>query len=1184
MKITLFLLLSLLGLQQAKAEAVSPYTVDFNSTINTGIHDFAVASNWGHIVPVSDYDGYGPYYMSYSYAAAEGIDESGAVLAYRQYAGDNWGGEEVKDVLVTPKVSGEVALYVKAGISASSSNPAFVEFYTVNSAGTAIGSLIQRFAVAELQESDVEGWKRVSINVSSEQRVAIRAQHVYMDNFSATTADIVKERKLTITSLASPTGSTPVVCNQRTDGSVDVTAKVTVQNNGDEDLRVGDEDFTLTFVMKPYYSAAVVYEGATFAIPVDVAVGKSATFEATFNVTSFNTSATNSGYFYIKVRENVSGSTSSAELQAKVQEYQSKFIFDKEGTTYYSSSSSTSTPIDLGKVSAETSVSYEIYNDGTAPLVIHSISVPAPFTSDAPTGEFTLAGGEKKVITITLPIDNPGIFVGTLAIDYTNFGKERATYNLAISGTVIDPSRNLITFSNSDDTNGQFPAGSIHSDQVYITQKTEGDITNYFLQSTSTTTKFITPLLTAQAGESFTYDAWYSSYSSSAAVTVYTSADRVNWTQVDKLSTSNLSTTMRTFTVTLDEAGDYYLAFELQGNALLDNIYGLTPAEEPEHDWYIAQDATIPAKGTQNIDYTASIQVHNISAADDVIETATLYMGGEAVATVEGTALAGNAKTAAIGTGRNNYSNIEAPATITFTFKPHEYGTFATYIELKAGDTVLTTDEVEVTIAQEAIVSELAIGDNSGVSSNSPLNLNFNNSETVSLYNAAKLAKYGLQAGDKIQSITYKAYKTGADHTTVFSAYYEWTDEQTQAQPTSELAYDTKGMTAIVENERHTWPKTEGGSGVYEDYLTFTFAEPLVYQEGMSLRLVVRSENDTEKNNYSSVNFERGETYGNHYYHRNDSRSDVKVTVDGREVNSKIGINASWYADYNPVIYFALAVEPVNVSGVVTDSDGQPIEGATVTVYNEENDVEYVGTTDSEGRYAVDVIQDRLTYIATATAEGYEEEASDEFNFAEGSVTQDFTLVEAMPETVTITLTADGTSYSGKWTLDFSGLDIIPFKATQKTPKTVHVESVTIVPDHTGVIIKGEPGVYEVPTTTEATDDDFSDNLLVENVDEAYTVTAADEGMVYRYVNNNGEAMFQKAKAGQTVSAGKAYLRLAVASALDFLGFDDDTTTGISQVAGTADTDAPAYNLGGQRVSGSYKGVVIQLGKKMVRK
>ena len=1187
LKITLLMLLAVLGFNTVKADTVSPYLMDFNNKIATTQHDFLVGSNWGHIVGSGDYDGYGPYFMSYSYTST-GIGDSGALEAYRQYAGDNWGGDVIKDILVTPFVSGTVTLHIKPGNLASSSNPSFVEFYNVNDAGTSLGSLIKSFTVDAYEPStEYEGWYTVSISLTAEQRIGIRAQYVLMDNFTATSANIQKERKLTISSVSSPTGKTPVYYNQNEDGSANINVMVKLTNSGDCDFSVGEEGYTLTFVKRAYYgSTETPYEGATFDIPVNIKQGDSAEFEATFNVPNME-----AGWLYVKVRENISSTVSSDQVQAQVQEYASKFIFDKEGTTYYSSSNATTTPIDFGKQTEATTLNYEIYNPGSAPLTINSFTLPAPFISNAPTGQFTVASGEKKVIAMTLPATTPGVFSGNIEIEYTNFGKAKATYTLGVTGTIIDITKNWITFDNGksgSELNGQFPAGSIHTNEVYISSETNNDITNYFLRSTSNVTKFITPRLKAAAGESFSYDAWHGSFSQDLSITVYSSKDRVNWTQVDKQNastTSNptgISSTAKAFVVTLEEAGDYFLAFELQGNVMLDNIYGLTLNPVQDHDWYILG-SDIPEKSRQNSDYSSAISLKNISAEADNL-TATLFVDGKAVA-VKDVNLPGNSKTAAEGTGNNYYSNIDNPTIIELAFRPKVAGEYPTYIELKADDYTVTTDEVTLVVEEEKIVTDLTIGKPSGNENNSPLNLNYNNSETVSLYNAAKLASYGLKDGDKIQTITYKAYKTGEERTTLFSAYYEWTDDQSQTQPDDNFAFNTTGMTAIVEREQHTWPKTEGGDGVFEDYIVFTFAEPLVYQEGKSLRLVLRSENDSEANNYASVIFEKGETSGNHYYHRNDSREYIMVTIDGKEVNSKIGINASWLTGTNPVIYLGLYVVPVNVTGTVTNTEGQPIEGASVIVYNAENDVQYQGTTDADGKYAIDVIQDKLTYVATASAEGYVDSVSDTFDFTEGSVTQNFILEELRPETVTITLTADGTSYSGKWALDFSDLDIIPFKATKKNPNTVHVESVTIVPAKTGIIIKGEPGEYQVPTTVEESADDFSNNLLVANVSEIYTVTEADEGFIYRYVNKEGTAMFQKAKAGQIVSAGKAYLRLTEASALDFIGFDDDTMTGISQMTTNASSinGSPAYNLNGQRVSNSYRGIVIQNGKKFKR-
>ena len=1160
LKFTLFAVLALLAFGRVQAETVSPYNVDFNTNIGTSNHDFAVASNWGHIVGSYEDDWGDDYYMSYSYSSTEGIDGSGTLLAYRQYAGDYSGGETVYDLLVTPVVSGTVTLYVKAGNLASNSQPSFVEFYSLNAAGTARSSLIQRFTADSYVASEtVEGWSTVTINVTSPQRLGIRGQHVYMDNFSASSAEVVKEKKLIINSVTSPTGSTPYYINQKTDGSADVSLVVKLKNTGDVDLVAGEtENFTLTPVKRAYYGSTVTpYEAVAFNIPVDIAVGQEVTVTMSVNIPNME-----AGWLYWKVRENISGTTSTAMVQSQVLEYASKFIFDEAGTTYYTSSSATSKPIDFGKQTEATTLYYEIYNSGAAPLTINSFSLPAPFTTDAPTGEFTVAGGEKKQIGITLPATTAGVFSGNLQIDYTNFGKTQATYTLGISGTIIDTSKNWITFSNAGNTNGQFPEGSIHSDQVYISKQSGTDEDNYYLQSTGTVTKFITPLLTAEAGESFAFDGWYSSYNSNAAITVYISTDRVNWTQIEKVTyasgNAGLGSTAKAFTATIPEAGDFYLAFELTGNALLDNIYGLTLAPTPEHDWYITEEADIPTTGKQNNDYTATIKVQNISAVADEIETATLYMDGEAVVTIEGTALAANTKTAAEGTGRNNYSNIESPTTITFTFKPHTFGSFPTYIELKSGDTVITTGEVNVTIAEEVAESDISpVADRS--SSYVPFYMMWMDASGGSFcdfyYTPEQLQAYGLKAGDVITAITFTGTLSSGKTINSMTAK-AWVG----MQPESGFTAGSPDKDNMIEYTFYDEESVTFVSGENEFKIDLS-EEPITWDGESIIRIFTNA--DGHGSYVSGMNFGTDSNYSNAYY--------------------GYGASPSWSNTYTPVATFSLSLEPTVLTGAVSDGQGEPIEGATVTLYNEENDVQYQGTTDAEGNYSINVVQNLLTYVATATAEGYEESTTAELSFAEGSVTQDFVLEETMPESVTITLVADGTSYSGKWALDFSGLDITPFKATQKNPKTIHVESVTIVPDQTGVIIKGEPGTYEVPTTTETTADDFSDNLLVANVDAPYTVTAADEGYIYRYVNNNGEAMFQKAKAGQTVSAGKAYLRLSKASALDFLGFDDDTTTGISQVEGALDANAPMYNLSGQRVNGSYRGVVIQNGKKVKR-
>ena len=104
-KLLILTLLAVIGWNTAQAETVSPYEVDFNSAITTRNHDFAVASNWGHIVGMYE-DSWDNGYMSYTYSSSEGIGESGTLLAYRQYAQNMYNeGAVCYDLLVTPKVT-----------------------------------------------------------------------------------------------------------------------------------------------------------------------------------------------------------------------------------------------------------------------------------------------------------------------------------------------------------------------------------------------------------------------------------------------------------------------------------------------------------------------------------------------------------------------------------------------------------------------------------------------------------------------------------------------------------------------------------------------------------------------------------------------------------------------------------------------------------------------------------------------------------------------------------------------------------------------------------------------------------------------------------------------------------------------------------------------------------------------
>jgi len=1165
-KLLFITLLAVLGWGQAAAETVSPYTVDFNTQISTESHDFAVSSNWGHVVDsYEDYWGDASY-ASYSFSSDEGKEGSGALKALTNQKSNN-----MYDLLVTPLVSGTVTLYVKP-VGKYYNDTAFLEFYSMNEAGTEKNEVIATTNFSEKTNSEEWDWYALTVTLETPQRIGIRASQVFIDDFSATSAEIVPQKMLKVISVMNSDeqtgyGGTNPVFYQDEEGNTLVQLKAKIQNTGDVDLVSGTtENYTLTLAEGTSYSISKYFEDAAFAISVDLAAGETKVVPVEFYVPA------STGWTYFYIRENVTGSTSSSYRYAQVMEYASKFIFDVSGTT---SSRPTTTPMAFGKINEAKTLNYEIYNSGSAPLVINSLTVPVPFTTNAPTGEFTVAGGEKKQISFTLPADNYGVYAGDLTINYTNFGKEAAEYTLAMSGTVLDPSKNMITFDNGE--NGQFPAGSIHSDNVYISSETTGDVTNYYLQSTSTTTKFITPLLTAQAGESFTFDTWYKSYSDYAAVKVYTSVDRVNWTEVKNYTDINSSPS--TCTVTLGEAGDYYLAFELLNNALLDNIYGLTLAAEPEHDWY-GMGSDIPATGKQNATYTASVSIKNISATEDIITKAILYVDGEAVAESNDITLPGNDKTAAVGTGRNDYSNIEDPVEISLSFKPHMTGELPVYIELMSGDSpVFTSESVNVNFEEEVVESDLDMA-GKGATTTGLLSLNWNNSESVNLYSADVLADLGIKAGDKIKSFFFKGYKETEEYTTTLNVWYEFTDDTKQAKPADGI-YDTDGMTNAL-TETHTWKK-EGSSNELVDMVVVNFDEPIVYEEGKSLRVVVRSEATSYKQAYFEYSTISGEDTS--YNHKNDNASTFQTQ--------------SWSeTSYLPAIHISLDVEPKTFSGnVYSYSDSCPIPGATVTLCSTANDVEYTAVADENGEFSMGVVQDNLTYdVVNVTADGFEDNSIDvELSFTNGNQEGSYGL---NPKTYDLTISEStyATFYYEKWNMRLPD-EVTAYAVKALSNKEAVLEEVgQVIPAGVPVVLhsSNNEGTYyfSLRVTTEQGVAPES-NLLIGSEEgglfdeegyKYYVLCWKDANKIIDEVGFYYQANSQGKWAN--VAPHQAFIKVAEGEA-SANGYAFDGTNSIETVGQNAISEADnVYTVSGVRVKADNlkRGIYIVNGKKVVVK
>ena len=181
----------------------------------------------------------------------------------------------------------------------------------------------------------------------------------------------------------------------------------------------------------------------------------------------------------------------------------------------------------------------------------------------------------------------------------------------------------------------------------------------------------------------------------------------------------------------------------------------------------------------------------------------------------------------------------------------------------------------------------------------------------------------------------------------------------------------------------------------------------------------------------------------------------------------------------------------------------------------------------------------------------------------------DFGLFGTLGATINVT-DAKYATFVAPCDVDFTGSDVTANAATFDGTY-VQLAPVTKVPAGTAVVVKAEEGSYTVPKTTDAT-------LGTTNELIAATADVATDGTQYILAKYEGKVGFYKASG--TIAAGKGYLKLD-AAVKAFYGFNADDATGICGV--NADADAVIYNLAGQRLSKTQKGVNIINGKKVLK-
>ncbi len=1002
------LALILLGFSWASAETVTNYTVDFNTRINTSDHAFKVASGWGHIVYSEEQeDWYGDtetVYTPYTYYTTSGVDGTGALFCGAQLSTTNY------DHLVTPAVTGTVTLQVKSGTQNNANKG--IKIYRVNESedGTLTAGDLLVDMTGDQAPSSSE-YITVTVENLSNARLGIVGYYTYFDNFAVNgTAEVELVPALTVTREGYTSWVYPN-CDAENHFTYGYT-NITVTNTGERTIEVGEEGYSISIAPQNNLAAAVL----TLDIPVALAVGESYTFETITVNDTYDDTWVAAGRKRMDIFENIGG-TNAVGNWIQPNPYLPGMTV-KQGYSDLSEANYANAFGSFGMINENVSRTATVTNTGAAPLVgTVTLDATGCFSIDNTT--INLAAGETMDVVLTAAATTPGIFTGTL----TFAGDGVQSVVIPLSATVLDPNKFYEPFSSNAGQN-VLPVGWYAPTGNWAKTTKTNNSNNYVSADLVAGHKLITPLLRVAEGEKMSFDAFKKSSSNTDPfIKVYYSTDRKEWTLVKEVQGSELTynsystyndPTFTNFVIEGVPAGDYYIAFE-SGYCAIDNVYGfeLVPVT---HD-VVVKEFKIPTTVMANNDVTATVTLQNLLGEAENGYEPCLYFNDTEVATAQAV-------------------NVPAQgtATVEFTFVPNEVGTFPAKAEFVwADEYTVATDEVQVTVNPESADALVQVGEVTTKESYVPVSLSYNNSESETVYTAEQL---GIEAGSKITSITYRGYNTNSDFTSNVTIWMANAEENALVNLGSSTLYNTEGMTQV-----YNAPYTFVAGGTYAeptDMLSIKLAEPFEYTGGC-LRIIVRSLNDSWKSGY---NFEvDGNATGQCIYRRNDTQ------------NTFLNGSSSSSATKMPVVYLGIEQEPAVYSGTVIDTDGNPLEGVTVTLTSQTlraataGPAVYTATTDAQGAFSVQVVQTDKPYAANFAKEGYKDVNLEGVDFANGSVVLDEPVVME-PDQVTGVDSISGKAVAGVKYYNvagqasnkaFDGVNIVVTTYTDGTTRTVKV-------------------------------------------------------------------------------------------------------------------------------------------------
>jgi len=160
--------------------------------------------------------------------------------------------------------------------------------------------------------------------------------------------------------------------------------------------------------------------------------------------------------------------------------------------------------------------------------------------------------------------------------------------------------------------------------------------------------------------------------------------------------------------------------------------------------------------------------------------------------------------------------------------------------------------------------------------------------------------------------------------------------------------------------------------------------------------------------------------------------------------------------------------------------------------------------------------------------------------------------------------------------VDFSAVEGVKAYAVADNGSSVELREISSAPANTPVLL--------CQTVCPSFTSGGSGAKVMNNSLKASDGTVTGDGTIYVLAKSGSSYGFRRLKSGVKIPEGKAYLQTS-ANAKAFISIDEETTdiARTEKYAEGNDAEVGMYNLAGQKVKDTYKGIIIKNGKKYIK-